>query len=127
MEEYIKELQDKVGLTADQARKAIEAIVGKVKSKIPESLHGSIDSIFSQQTKDKVAQLQQQAEAYAAQATDKVKTYADQAKTELGSLSGQAEDLAHGMQQKAQDAVKDLGDQLSGLFGKKTPSSGDQA
>jgi hypothetical protein len=127
MEEYIKELQDKVGLTADQAKKAIEAIVGKVKSKVPESLHGSIDSIFSQQTKDKVNQFTQQAEAYAAQASDKLKTYADQAKTELNNLSDQAEDLAHGVQQKAQDAVKDLGDQLSGLFGKKTPPSGDQA
>ena len=78
MEEYIKELQDKVGLTAEQAKKAIEAIVGKVKSKIPESLHGSIDSIFSQQTQDKVNQFSQQAEAYAAQASDTLKTYADQ-------------------------------------------------
>lgn len=125
MEEYIKELQEKAGLTAEQAKKAIETIVTKVKSKIPESLHGSIDSIFSQQTKDKMASFQQQAEDYGSQASDKLKTYAEQARTELSNLSDQAEDLAQDVQKKAQDAVKGLGDQLSGLFGKKTPPSGE--
>lgn len=118
MQEYIDELQRKVGLTAEQAKQAVEAIVGKVKSKIPESLHGAVDGIFSGKAQETFSTFQQKAEGYANQAGDKLKEFGDRAKTELNDLSEQAEDLAHGVQEKAQQAVKDLGDKLSGMFGK---------
>lgn len=128
MEEYIKELQDKVGLTAEQAKKAIETIVGKVKSKIPESLHGAIDGVFSQQNADKVNQFRQQAEDYADQAGDKLKAFGQQAKSELNELSDQAEDLAQDVRDKAAKAAGDISDKLSEFFGgKKTPPPAENA
>lgn len=121
MQEYINELQQKVGLTAEQAKSAIETIVNKVKTKIPESLHGSIDSIFSGNAGNTLSSLQQKAGAYADQAGQKLKEFGAQAREQLSELSDQAEDLAQGVQGKAEQAAKEFGDKLSDMFGKKTP------
>jgi hypothetical protein len=122
MQEYINELQQKVGLTAEQAKQAIETIVNKVKSKVPESLHGSIDSIFSGQGASGAgAAFQEKAQAFSSQAEEKLKEFGSQAKEQLNDFAGKAEDLADEVQQKAEEMVKNLGDKLSGFFDKKTP------
>lgn len=121
MQEFINDLQQKVGLTAEQAKSALETIVAKVKSKIPESLHGSIDSIFSGKGSEAAASFQAKAQEFSNQASEKLKEFSNQAKSQLGDFANQAEDLAQGAQQKAEETVKGLGDKLSGLFGKKTP------
>lgn len=89
MDDLISKLQEKAGLTADQAKQAISTMVDHVKSKLPESLHGNIDSMFSG-------------------FMDKAGTFAGEAKEKLGEMGGKAEDM-----------VKGLGDKLSGLFGGK--------
>jgi hypothetical protein len=120
MQEYIDELKSKVGLTAEQAKKAIETIVAKVKTKVPESFHGSIDGIFSSAA-NASASASQRAEDFAGQAEEKLKAFGQQAREQLSSLAEKAEDMAGDVQQKAEEAVKDLGDKFSGLFG-KTPT-----
>ncbi|HEY4968028.1 MAG TPA: hypothetical protein VII28_16590 [Puia sp.] len=44
MNELIQSLQEKVGLTADQAKGAVDHIMEYVKSKIPASLHEHLDA-----------------------------------------------------------------------------------
>ena len=46
MQEIIDQLTEKVGLTPEQAQKAIETIAGYVKDKFP-MLGGAVDQIFS--------------------------------------------------------------------------------
>jgi len=46
MEEYIRELQEKVGLTEEQATKAVAVLFEKVKSKIPEPLQQMAANMF---------------------------------------------------------------------------------
>lgn len=49
MQEYIKELQEKVGLTEEQATKAVAVLIAKIKSKVPESLQGMVDNVIGSQ------------------------------------------------------------------------------
>ena len=46
MQEIIDQLTEKVGITPEQAQKAIETIAGYVKDKFP-MLGGAVDQIFS--------------------------------------------------------------------------------
>ncbi len=47
MQEYIRELQEKAGLTEEQATKAVTVLIEKVKSKIPEPLQGMVEHVFA--------------------------------------------------------------------------------
>ncbi len=47
MQEYIKELQDKVGLTEEQATQAVMVLFEKIKSKIPEPLQAMAANMFA--------------------------------------------------------------------------------
>lgn len=118
MQEYIDELQRKAGLTAEQAKKAIETIVAKVKTKVPESLHGSIDGIFSGQNADS---FQQKARSFSDQAEEKVREFSGQAREQISKLADEAEEMAGQVQDRAQEFMKDLSDKVSEVFGKKTP------
>lgn len=123
MQEYIDELQEKAGLTAEQAKKAIETIVAKVKSKVPESFHASIDGIFAGQTSDN---FQQKARSFSDQAEDTIKEFSGQAREQISKLADEAEEIAGEMQDKAEEMMKGLSDKLSGIFGKKTPPPSDK-
>lgn len=64
MEEYIKELQEKVGLTEEQATKAVNVLFEKIKSKIPEPLQAMAANLFASDEgegslMDKLQQFQQ--------------------------------------------------------------------
>lgn len=100
MDDLISKLQEKAGLSAEQAKQAISTMVDHVKSKVPDSLHGSIDSLFSGMK-------------------DKASGFANEAKEKLGEMGGKAEEWAGEAKGKAEEMVKGLGDKLSGLFGSK--------
>lgn len=64
MQEYIRELQEKAGLTEEQATRAVAVLIEKVKSKIPEPLQGMVENIFADQEEgmslqDKLKRFQQ--------------------------------------------------------------------
>jgi len=64
MNELIQSLQEKVGLTADQAKGAVDHIMEYVKSKIPASLHEHLDAAAIGNTiKTKGAELFAQAQS----------------------------------------------------------------
>ncbi len=44
MDELVKQIVAKTGISEDQARSAAETVVGFLKSKLPESLAGHVDS-----------------------------------------------------------------------------------
>ena len=46
MEELIQTVADKTGLTPDQAKSAIEAVVGVIKDKLPMGLGDKIESML---------------------------------------------------------------------------------
>lgn len=52
MQEFINELKEKVGLTEEQATKAVEVLFEKIKSKVPESLHDLMGSFFADAKKE---------------------------------------------------------------------------
>lgn len=47
MQEYIQELQEKVGLTEEQATQAVKVLFEKIKSKIPEPLQAMAANLFA--------------------------------------------------------------------------------
>lgn len=49
MEELIKKITEKTGITPEQAKSTIETIVEYVKEKIPPMFHGQIDKIMEKQ------------------------------------------------------------------------------
>ena len=64
MNELIQSLQEKVGLTSDQAKNAVNHIMEYFKSKIPASLHGHLDAAAIGDTlKEKGAELLAQAQS----------------------------------------------------------------
>jgi len=64
MNELIQSLQEKVGLTSDQAKQAVNHVVEYFKSKIPASLHEHLDAATIGETlKAKSAELLSKAQS----------------------------------------------------------------
>ncbi len=78
MEELIARLRAQAGLTEAQATEAATIFVSFVKSKLPDALHGTVDSVLSykgtvtDQAKDKVRQFSGEVEETAREWTGKV-------------------------------------------------------
>lgn len=106
MQEYIDELQQKVGLTADQAKQAVETIVNKVKSKVPESFHSAIDNLFAGQTASDA--LKQKYQDFSDQAGEKLQQFGSEAKEQLNEAAKQATEFAKDVTEKAKDFWKKL-------------------
>ena len=47
MEELIKQVSEKTGLSADQAKSAVETVVNYLKTKLPAPLAGQLDSLLA--------------------------------------------------------------------------------
>lgn len=47
MDELVKLVSEKTGISEDQARQAVEAVVGYLKDKLPEPIAGQIDKALS--------------------------------------------------------------------------------
>jgi len=47
MDELIKQVSEKTGLSADQAKAATDAVIGFLKSKLPSPLAGQLDSLLN--------------------------------------------------------------------------------
>jgi hypothetical protein len=64
MNELLQSLQEKVGLTAEQAKGAVDHIMDYIKSKLPASLHEHLDAASIGETiKTKGAELLAQAQS----------------------------------------------------------------
>jgi nucleoid DNA-binding protein len=47
MDELVKLVSEKVGLSEDQARQAVETVVGYLKENLPEPIAGQVDKVLS--------------------------------------------------------------------------------
>lgn len=106
MQEYIDELQQKAGLTEQQAKQAIDIIVNKVKSKVPESFHSAIDNLFAGQTASDA--LKQKYQDFSDQASEKLQQFGKEAQEQLNEAAKQAADFAKEMSDKAKDFWKKI-------------------
>ncbi|MGH2643577.1 MAG: hypothetical protein ACRDE2_06495 [Chitinophagaceae bacterium] len=106
MQEYIDELQQKAGLTAEQAQQAVEIIVNKVKSKVPESFHSAIDNLFAGQTASDA--LKQKYQDFSDQATEKLQQFGKEAQEQLNEAAKQATEFAKEASEKAKNLWKNL-------------------
>lgn len=106
MQEYIDELQQKAGLTEEQAKQAIDVIVSKVKSKVPESFHSAIDNLFAGQTASDA--LKQKYQDFSDQASEKLQQFGKEAQEQLNEAAKQATDFAKEVSDKAKDFWKKL-------------------
>ena len=66
MQELIQSLQEKAGLTEEQANKSLLVFIEFVKSKIPPALHGNIEAILGKMSQDNASGF-----------TDKMKDFLD--------------------------------------------------
>ncbi|TAM97345.1 MAG: hypothetical protein EPN39_11440 [Chitinophagaceae bacterium] len=106
MQEYIDELQQKAGLTEEQAKQAIDIIVNKVKSKVPETFHSAIDNLFAGQTASDA--LKQKYQDFSDQASEKLQQFGKEAQEQLNEAAKQATDFAKEMSDKAKDFWKKI-------------------
>lgn len=107
MQELINKLMSEVGLTAEQAQKAVSSVMDFVKSKVPSALSANIDAMFSGAKGEvKEESIMDKAEDLADAAKDKLEDLADVAKDKLGDAADKAEEMA-----------KDALGKLKGFFG----------
>ncbi|MCW3461868.1 hypothetical protein [Chitinophaga nivalis] len=101
MQELIQQLQEKAGLTAEQAAQSITVIKEYVKGKLPPFIAGTVDNWFSSMS-DK--------------AGTKKEGLMDQAGDFLDNAKDKAEDWATDAKEKAEDWLEEAKDKVSGLF-----------
>jgi uncharacterized protein YjbJ (UPF0337 family) len=107
MQELIEKIVAEAGISAEQAGKALQTVAEFVKSKVPPTFSGMIDSILSgQQFEMKEESLQ-----------DKAADFAGAAKDKLEDLAGDAKDKLSDAAEKAEELAKDTLGKLKGMFG----------
>jgi len=47
MDELVKSVADRVGISEDQAKKAVDIVVGSLKQRLPGSVSGQVDSLLA--------------------------------------------------------------------------------
>jgi uncharacterized protein (DUF2267 family) len=47
MDELVKSVADRVGISEDQAKKAVDVVVGFLKQRLPGSVSGQLDSLIA--------------------------------------------------------------------------------
>lgn len=98
MQELVKMITDKVGLSAEDSAKAASTVLDYLKTKMPSFLHGSIDKAFDGHD-----------------VQDSIK---DQATEMFSGAKEKIGDFAEDAQDKIEDIAGGIKDKLSGLFGK---------
>jgi polyhydroxyalkanoate synthesis regulator phasin len=94
MEELIKEVSDKAGVTPEQAKKAITVVADSLKSKMPHVFHSQIDNLINGGT------------------------LSDSAKKKFEELKTDLEDAAKNIGTKAEEFAKEMKSKVDELFKK---------
>jgi hypothetical protein len=97
MQELINKLISEVGLSSEQAGKAVSTVMDFVKTKLPPAFANNIEAMFEGKAP----------EDFAEATKEKLEDLADVAKEKLSEAADKAEDFA-----------KDAFDKIKGMFGK---------
>lgn len=128
MQELINKLTEKVGLNPDQAKGAVETMMGFVKSKLPEGLADKADDLFSGAEGEKVnfGGIMDTISGFFGAAKDKAGDLAEDAgdvasnlKDKAGDVWEKAEDKLEDFGEAAADVAKDAFEKVKGFFGGK--------
>lgn len=93
MENIVKIVTDKTGLSAEQARPAIEAVLGFVKEKLPASVAGQLDNLLTGKEFDYNAVLKGQLENLKGEASEKLEDLKENASEKIEDLKEDAQNL----------------------------------
>jgi gas vesicle protein len=142
MQELINKLMSEVGLTSEQASKALHTVVSHVKGILPPAFGASIDGLLEGKspiaagaTPYEQASMADKASNLAGDAKDKLTEVAGDAKEKLTEMADQAKEKfaaltsdegiesmknkAEDLKDKAEDMAEDAINKLKGLFGGK--------
>ncbi|ATL47129.1 hypothetical protein COR50_07985 [Chitinophaga caeni] len=89
MQELIQKLQEKAGITAEQAEKSIDTMKDFIKSKLPAAIAGNVDTWFAgiaNQAETKKESFMDKAEDFLDEAGDKVEDWANAAKDKISGM-----------------------------------------
>jgi len=115
MTELIQLLQDKAGVTAEQATKSLQAIKDYVTGKFP-MLAGAVDNMFAGAT-EKVVEVKTEVTQTVTE-TPGTPGMLDKISDVIPGETGQKiEDFAKNAAEKAEDAFEGIKEKVSGLFG----------
>lgn len=117
MDEFIEALIKQAGLTEKQAEKALEVIIGKVKTKVPESFHGAIDSVFGPASNRSTANDQTNAQSsfgsHSERSGSKLEEFGTEARKRINELAEKVEGLAEETRDKAEELIDLMRDRLN--------------
>ena len=93
MDYLINLVKEKAGLNDEQAKAAVEAVIGQFKLKFPGILHSEIDKIaagadFGDSAKEKFEQLRDKLEEVAKNTGEKVEGLAEELKNKFSEMFG---------------------------------------
>lgn len=103
MQELIEQLQEKAGLTAEQAKQSIEVVKEYVKGKLPPFIAGTVDNWFA---------------GMADKSAAKKESFAEKAGDFLDDVKDKVEDWSEEAADKAGQFAQTTKDKVSGLFNK---------
>lgn len=106
MEALINKVMEKTGLSADQAKGAVESVMEFVKGKLPEGLANKVDSMFGGAEGEKIE---------FGGMLDSIMGMLGGAKDKAGDAAHMASDAFEGAKDKAEDLLEGAGDKLEDL------------
>ena len=132
MQDLIKQLQDKAGLTEEQAHKSLQTIKEYIQSKLPPMMQGMVDNFMGMQSADtddfmepadKKEPAVEKIKVVAEEAKEKIEDFAEDAKEEAEAFAKEASEKigewADKAENAAQEAIGKLKDMIKDTNGEK--------
>lgn len=118
MKALIQELQQKVGLTEEQAIKSVETIKEFIQSKLPPMMHGLVDNFMGSMDDDEDfmdegsgnREWESKASNLASEATEKLEDFKEEAEEFAKAASEKLGEFANKAEQAADEAINKLKD-----------------
>ena len=105
MQDLIKQLKEKAGLTEDQAQKALVTIKEYIQSKLPPMMHGMVDNFMGNMPDDDADDI--------ADAGSNNEEWKKKAEDVTSEAAERLEDLAEDAKQEAEDFAKEATEKIS--------------
>lgn len=126
MQDLINKVQEKTGLSAEQAQSSVEAVMDFVKGKLPEGLADKVEDMFGGAEGEKVEfggivdslmGMFGGAKDTAGDAADKAGDMLDGAKAKAEDMFEEGKDKLEDMAEDAEEMAKDAIKKIKGMFG----------
>lgn len=108
MEEIVKLVSEKTGLSAEQAKSAVETVLGAVKTKLPASVAGQVDNLLAGKEFDYNAVLKGQLENLKGEASEKFADFKENASEKLEDFKETASEKLEDLKEDAEGFIKKL-------------------